>query len=286
MASSLKGEDKKLQTHWYNILKEEGFVDIEDTSLDDRPLIEWHNFKFKKCNIERRMATETYIDEARNLLHTYGFANSTHRLIWELHCEGTSIREIAKKISDTPETYRKSRVFTIIKNISRAIVKGPKMSGKIVVRDFDPNIDEPAIYSSWPKALWYGSLNEIKENKHDFFKKYYSYIKNKLQRARVYVACSDSDQTTIFGFAVIDGSCLDWIAVKELFRNQGIASLLLKGKHIESVNPDCMTREGEVILRKHPELIKQPMENNENGTREYTSPREESSLENSTEASA
>lgn len=107
----------KLQAFWYEKLRLEGFVDIEDVRLANRPLKSWHSTKYgdlPKVNIE---ATTTYFSLARNLLDTFQFKHEVHRLIWEMYCNGVSGREIANKIKH----WKKSKVCAVIAEISKEI---------------------------------------------------------------------------------------------------------------------------------------------------------------------
>jgi len=107
---------KKLQAVWYGKLKEEGFVDIEDNSLSDVPLKQW-SFNFFRMNYvpEKYEALKSYYDRANLILRTFNFQNEGYRQVWELHCQGFSERDIAKKIS----IYKKSAVHKIIAKILR-----------------------------------------------------------------------------------------------------------------------------------------------------------------------
>ncbi len=114
---------KKLQEKWYKKLEKEGFKDIENFSLESRPLKEWHNFKFKRA----KFGNELYQDQIQNLLNhkdfdeyckmmvKHGnckFTKKQVREIWELHVQGLSTRKIAKKMKRV-----KARIDDIIKGL-------------------------------------------------------------------------------------------------------------------------------------------------------------------------
>ena len=102
---------KTLERLWYAKLKESGFVEIENTELASRPLLEWHSFKFlsKSAQVDRSDAqayamkadaflNSNHIDEictiissARNVTYSAEMA----KLVWKSHCEGVSERKIA-----------------------------------------------------------------------------------------------------------------------------------------------------------------------------------------------
>src|SRR4051812_41920646 len=85
-----------LQTHYYNKLKESGWIDIEDTSHPLRPLKCWHSLKWIRLTQTRIDRIETYYKKARELLHTYPFTSDLQKKIWELHCEGVTERKIVE----------------------------------------------------------------------------------------------------------------------------------------------------------------------------------------------
>lgn len=116
----------------------------------------------------------------------------------------------------------------------------------ITIRKFDPDKDSGIIFSTWPKGFYYGGLKiDIKQTKKQWFGDYYEYIKKKLINANIPIACMSNDPSTILGYAVIDGDTLEWVYVKEVFRNQGIANLLTANQGIEFVNN--MTKIGKSI---------------------------------------
>lgn len=63
--------------------------------------------------------TRIYYEEALNLLKKYSFKNTSEKKIWELHCEGWTIREIEKKI----KRYKRQMIHNIITLISKEIIK-------------------------------------------------------------------------------------------------------------------------------------------------------------------
>ena len=60
---------------------------------------------------------------------------------------------------------------------------------------------------------------------------------------------------------MIDGTNLEWISVKEDYRKQGIATLLLKDKLLKGFNESNLTKIGNGILEKY----KQKTKENQNG---------------------
>lgn len=106
---------KALQAEWYKKLADSGFKDIEDTTLPDRPLLEWHSFKFiseRSQNLKAKR--EQYQRMAENLLNHENFPRLSRlmvrhglsklsakqvRTIWAMHCEGASERRTARTLS-------------------------------------------------------------------------------------------------------------------------------------------------------------------------------------------
>jgi hypothetical protein len=106
---------------------------------------------------------------------------------------------------------------------------------KIIIRPFQPGTDSGFIYSTLPKSIYYGSHIKIPVSRSHFFDTAYSYVQNVIadQNTRIFTACLKDDPDFIVGYAVVHGTCLEFVYVKEGFRNQKIATLLLK-KHLIS----------------------------------------------------
>ena len=97
--SSKKHQElEQLQQQWYSKLKQNGFVDIENCNHPDRPLTSWHAFKWATVPHDKKEQIESYFYKARTLLHTYEFESETHKIIWELHSEGLSKRQIERQL--------------------------------------------------------------------------------------------------------------------------------------------------------------------------------------------
>lgn len=118
----------------------------------------------------------------------------------------------------------------------------------VIIRPFKPDEDSGVIYASWPNGAYYGSLEPIEERKSRWFKEFYSYMKDRLSDSEIIIACLKEDPTIIIGYAILSGTCLEWIYVKEAFRNQRIATLLLLNKPIDSVKR--FTKIGYAIFNK------------------------------------
>ncbi len=113
---------KRLEQTWYDKLKSEGFVDIENTKDRDRRLREWDfNFFRNKFVAVKYETTLAYYNQGRQILTTYSFKTEMHKRIWELHIEGRSERQIAVTLDGA---YKKSMVHYIIAEIAKMIKKG------------------------------------------------------------------------------------------------------------------------------------------------------------------
>ncbi len=116
---------KDLQTEWYDKLKAEGFIDIESKN---KALIEWHSFKFTSQRFQiiqaSRAQYQKQIDDFRNhpafteackSMVKHGNSKFTElevELIWTLHTEGETTRDIASKVQRV-----KSRIDDIIRGL-------------------------------------------------------------------------------------------------------------------------------------------------------------------------
>ncbi len=112
-----------LKQHWYAQLKDNGFQDAEDTSHPDYPLKTWHSFKWRNTPDQKTIATREYYSKAIQVLETYSFDNPTHKIIWELHCEGLSKRKIETFIvkNNCNPSYKREQIGNIINIIAGSI---------------------------------------------------------------------------------------------------------------------------------------------------------------------
>jgi hypothetical protein len=107
---------KALQKVWYDKLAKDGFRDIEDGEL----LKEWDfNFFRMRFNLINYETKCQYYRAATHLLRNHSFADLNHKLVWELHCQGLSVRQIAREL----KIYQKSMVHLIIKRLAAWIKK-------------------------------------------------------------------------------------------------------------------------------------------------------------------
>lgn len=119
---------KDLEGEWNQRLRDEGFIDIESSRSKDRQLKEWHNLKFTSERSRVLQASRSQyqreIDEITN--HPCfpeacksvvsdlrcKFSIEDIELIWDLHSQGYSRRQIASRLNKV-----KSRIDDAIKRL-------------------------------------------------------------------------------------------------------------------------------------------------------------------------
>lgn len=118
---------------------------------------------------------------------------------------------------------------------------------RVILRDFQPEIDNACLYSTWRNAAAFSGLKDPKNLK-SFFREKNALIRDTLKSAIVKIACLEYDPLTIIGYSVATGTHLDFIYVKIEYRNKGIGRLLMP-KNIQTVTPD-LTKIGAAIVKK------------------------------------
>ena len=105
---------RDLQDKWYQVLKQEGFNDIEDYQRADRPLLEWHAFKYISPRSQQRQQSyleyeekiEAFIrsesfDDVFLFITNHWNSSKTDeaKQIWDLYLQGWTERRIANHIN-------------------------------------------------------------------------------------------------------------------------------------------------------------------------------------------
>lgn len=129
---SSQSDLNKLQKLWYAKLKSQGFHDIEQ---DNGMLKDWsskfYTSQFKETNGTRtedkiviNSAKAEYYRLAEHFLNSYKFNNKLEHNIWDLHSQGKSFREIAKKLKNTTNTLKlnKDNINTIIHSLTKVMM--------------------------------------------------------------------------------------------------------------------------------------------------------------------
>lgn len=125
---------------------------------------------------------------------------------------------------------------------------------EVKIRPFDAEQDSGFLYSTMPKGVYFGSSSRQTYYRNDFFIHFQKYMKELLTHAKVSVACMQDDPRIILGYSVFADTILHFVYVKELFRKQGIATLLLKNQPISAICEKNLTKIGVDILRANPKL--------------------------------
>lgn len=99
---------------------------------------------------------------------------------------------------------------------------------KIIIRPYDPKIDNPYIYATWTKFAWYSPKDPIVVSKKEWFKHKITQIQHALQEGQVKIACIDETPDVIMGYIIVKDGKVEWMCVKNQFRDQGIETLLIK----------------------------------------------------------
>jgi hypothetical protein len=115
---------KELQAKWYAKLKKTGFNDIEShTQNDDNPdgsLKEWHSQRFYINNrVEDFKQKERYYQLATQFTYDYKFNDEQDKIIWDLHANGSSVREISKQLNK--KGYDRTSVHKVIKKLRNVL---------------------------------------------------------------------------------------------------------------------------------------------------------------------
>lgn len=116
-------EYEKLRAVWYNKLKVDGFVDIEQ---DEENLKVWSTRWWNQAPHPIVMeAKAAYYQLAERFLEDYKFKNKVERIIWEYHANAISIRNIVKLLKQTKLVKRTNRdaVYDVIKRLKESMIK-------------------------------------------------------------------------------------------------------------------------------------------------------------------
>lgn len=97
MKKMSKEEFDQLQAIWYRKLRESGFKDIERKNQDDWLKDEVHTSTIINAYLSKPQR-EAYYEKACEFMHEFEFESELDKMIWECHCEGMSIRDIALKL--------------------------------------------------------------------------------------------------------------------------------------------------------------------------------------------
>lgn len=117
----------------------------------------------------------------------------------------------------------------------------------IIARAYSADTDQAFVYTTWRNGMYYGSKEMKKRDPKIAFKELTREIKDILKNATVRIACLEESPDVIVGYVVFTNKHLDWVYVKEEFRKQGVASLMVP-KGILTVTPR-ITKIGQAIFK-------------------------------------
>lgn len=92
------------------------------------------------------------------------------------------------------------------------------------------------------KASRRGRINQT------WFKDFHKYLLALIQSSHIVIATDKEDQDFILGYAIFNHSQLEFVYVKEAYRQQGIGTMLIHDVPYESINEKNMTKLGRKIL--------------------------------------
>lgn len=98
----------------------------------------------------------------------------------------------------------------------------------VVIREYNPKIDNPYIYSTWTKYSWYSPSDIIIISKKKWFQDKIRRIQKCLALGTIKIACLDETPSVIMGYIVVMNRQMEWICIKKEFRDNGIEQLLFK----------------------------------------------------------
>ena len=117
-------EFKKLKAVWDKKLEKLGTPNIEQ---EDGNLKRWstsiysekRNGLYYQDNKAYYDSVEEYYRSAGHFLHDYAFKDEMHRLIWEMHAEGKSVREIVPTIRKNGHKAGLAKVYQIVSDLKK-----------------------------------------------------------------------------------------------------------------------------------------------------------------------
>ena len=130
---------------------------------------------------------------------------------------------------------------------------------KVIVREFNAKNDSGFIYATWPKSVYYSGINTNTDtNRRLWFDEFHQYMQNLLPEAEIKIACLQEDKDFILAYSIVAGRTLQFIYVKDDYRKQGIAKLLLKhNPQIREINEMFVTRIGDAIRSEHKDFFEE-----------------------------
>jgi hypothetical protein len=116
-------EFKSLKSKWYKKLAKSGFEDIEGNEeyFNASDTFTRHSSRYRD-SVQRFEAKQEYYRLAGHFLYDHKFSSTLEKMIWQLHSEGLSIREITKKLQDRNVATHKNKVHETLQQLKTIMV--------------------------------------------------------------------------------------------------------------------------------------------------------------------
>lgn len=99
---------------------------------------------------------------------------------------------------------------------------------EIMIRDYNSELDDPYIYSTWTRYCWYSPEARIETPKQEWFREKTKYIKSILSGDSVKIACFKGNPYVIAGYIVVHQGKIEWLCIKKDLMHEGIQNLLME----------------------------------------------------------
>lgn len=123
---------QKLQAKWYSKLKREGFEDIEYGEDSIKRCVPDAVSRTTRNDYEDMLVTyqsrEEYYRLAGQFFYEHAFDNRKEQLIWELHKDGISMRDIVQHMKSRNFKVQRDFVHKTIKRLSEKMLR--KINGQ------------------------------------------------------------------------------------------------------------------------------------------------------------
>lgn len=119
---------------------------------------------------------------------------------------------------------------------------------RVVLRAFDKDRDQAFIYGTWRNSSYHSAEVKPEEIPKIFFSQMTKKIRETLDVAQVKIACLSDDPQLIIGYSIARGDHLDFIYVKDDYREKGIGQMLMP-KDIKTVTKH-LTKIGKILVDK------------------------------------
>ena len=97
----------------------------------------------------------------------------------------------------------------------------------VTIRQYDPKIDDPYIYSTWTRYAYSHPKEPILIPKQEWHAAKIQEIKGILSKETVHIACIKDEPYMVVGYIVVHGKDVQWLCIKKDYQNQGIDKLLM-----------------------------------------------------------